>query len=186
MSIENDKIMNLADGKVLYDDLRTRHNNSDTYVTPEEFGAVGDGSTNDTTALQNCINYARTNNRAVRGYKTYKTTSALTVSGSYMDIFIKNISYTGNANALIVRGSYHRLRFDGIYCNSGGGVIYKADSGSIMRNVFVANRIYCANGHCLELQQTESYGIYYNTFNIRDVNTDNGNCYHQHEHHCRD
>ena len=35
------------------------------YVTPEMFGAVGDGETDDTTAVQNAINHCQTNNSYV-------------------------------------------------------------------------------------------------------------------------
>lgn len=49
-----------------------------SFSSPEVFGAIGDGLTNDTTALQNCIN---ANKNIIFGYgKTYRITSTLTIS----------------------------------------------------------------------------------------------------------
>ena len=48
------------------------------YVYPEDFGAVGDGTTNDTTALQNAINTGR--DVYLAAGKTYLHTTALSVT----------------------------------------------------------------------------------------------------------
>lgn len=50
-------------------------------VTPEDYSAAGDNSTDDTTALQNAINGAITNNAVliIPDGKTYRTTSALSI-----------------------------------------------------------------------------------------------------------
>ena len=48
--------------------------------TPEAYGAVGNGTTDDTTALQACITAAAAaHGRVALGPKLYKTTAALTV-----------------------------------------------------------------------------------------------------------
>jgi len=50
-------------------------------VSVKDFGAIGDGTTNDTTAIQNAINYAGTVNGATVYFPTgtYKVTSTLTM-----------------------------------------------------------------------------------------------------------
>ena len=52
-----------------------------TYTTPEAFGAKGNNDADDTTAINNCIAYAYANNIAVRGYKQYKITQPIVISG---------------------------------------------------------------------------------------------------------
>lgn len=58
-----------------------------TYVTFEQFGAVGDGITDDTTAIKNAITFANENNRGVSALpRNYKITDTITVP-------IDNIKY---------------------------------------------------------------------------------------------
>lgn len=56
-----------------------------TWVTPEMYGAVGDGVTNDTVALQTCFSDTLNKGLAVnfQANKTYLITSALDASGVY-------------------------------------------------------------------------------------------------------
>lgn len=58
------------------------------YVTPEMYGAVGDGSTDDATALQNAIN---TGSLVLLGNKNYRISSPLT--------FTNNVRITGSGNS---------------------------------------------------------------------------------------
>ncbi|RLM25320.1 hypothetical protein BIY29_07350 [Brenneria alni] len=54
-----------------------------TYVTPEMFGAVGDGITDDTSAIQSAIEYLKTDSSkyAIIGHRDYVISSSLSVSG---------------------------------------------------------------------------------------------------------
>ncbi len=65
------------------------------YVYPEDFGAVGDGTTDDTTALQACISsLATSHGTVILSAKTYKVTAVLTVP-SYVNIEgISNVDST--------------------------------------------------------------------------------------------
>lgn len=70
----------VANYSALYADFQNRIINLEkktNYVTPEEFGAIGDGVNNDTIAMQNAINYASEENvdLVVRG--SYRITSTL-------------------------------------------------------------------------------------------------------------
>ena len=59
------------------------------YVTPEGFGATGDGGDDDTVPVINSINYAVTNKKAWRGTKKYRMTSSQVInlpSGSTLDM----------------------------------------------------------------------------------------------------
>lgn len=54
---------------------------TNNFVTPEQYGAVGDGSTNDYTALQNAINSGKV---VFLGRKVYKTNTSLTLPSGAM------------------------------------------------------------------------------------------------------
>ena len=59
-----------------------------TYVTFEQFGAVGDGVTDDTTAIKNAIAFAAENNRGVSALpRTYKITDTITVDVTKIKYF---------------------------------------------------------------------------------------------------
>ena len=64
------------------DELENNFNLSKRYITLEQFGAIGDGITNDTTAIQNALNYAVENQCLLtcNGKKTFLTTG-LNVNG---------------------------------------------------------------------------------------------------------
>lgn len=52
------------------------------YLTPEMYGAVGDGITDDTEAIQDCIDDAILNRKILLGTKNYKITSTVTITTS--------------------------------------------------------------------------------------------------------
>jgi len=73
------------------------------YVYPEDFGAAGDGTTNDTTALQNAINTGR--DVYLAAGKTYLHTTALSVTTNYQWVGGPGILKTSGAiNSVTVGG----------------------------------------------------------------------------------
>lgn len=78
---------------------------STQFVTPEQFGAVGDGSTNDQAALQSCVDAGKP---CFIGLKNYRTTTSVTLSDNAKIIgagFGSIISTTSNISVLVVAGS---------------------------------------------------------------------------------
>ena len=74
------------------------------YVYPEDFGAAGDGTTNDTTALQNAINTGR--DVYLAAGKTYLHTTALSITTNYQWLGGPGILKTSGAiNSVNVGGS---------------------------------------------------------------------------------
>lgn len=63
-------------------------------ISPEDFGAVGDGVTDDTVALQNCINYAQTSGIAILLNNKYLVSQ--NASTGYCLLVTSRITMTGN------------------------------------------------------------------------------------------
>lgn len=89
------------------------------YVTPEQFGAKGDGKTDDTTAITRMLAYANTNNISIQADKTYLISSLLNLSGvRWVGGTLKGLGGT-QINATSV--SFQRVTFDGCYIKMQGG-----------------------------------------------------------------
>lgn len=100
------------------------------WVTPEMFGATGDGTTDDSTALQNAINYVGSNSNVgiQLGYnKSYRVGTVLTIVSN---IFIKGcgasskIKTTGNVQFTDITGSnntFLNIAFEGAVAGGSGG-----------------------------------------------------------------
>lgn len=96
------------------------------YVTPEMFGAVGDATADDSTPLQDAIDYAVANNVAMRAFGHYKTMSPIVIETELANMYIHDIDYRGDGGAaLILRGGYNYIRVDRIYTyfSTGAGFV---------------------------------------------------------------
>lgn len=95
----NTTIINAA-----YVDIKT------PFVTPEQYGAVGDGSTNDLTALQNAVNSGY---KILLGNKTYKIAGTLSVTANTHlegQGYISTISSTTNTYVINVTGAHNTFK----------------------------------------------------------------------------
>lgn len=97
-----------------------------TYYTPEMFGAKGDGVTDDTTAIQTCLNKIADNKGAILMTGNYFITSPVTISGAEIKILGNgNITYIGDDYAIkIHKCTDATLFFGSIYSNAGGGILF--------------------------------------------------------------
>ena len=163
----------VQDGSISYVKLA---DNVKNYVTPEMFGAAGDGVADDTIAVQNCINAAVTAKKPVRGFNVYKTTSPLTITANILDLVIERISYTGNECGVIISGSYNTIRIGSLYCSGGKGIIMRRTSSQTCSwNKINVTRLF-ATGHAVDFDTNDQL-ILYNTFDIRYIKSDTGNCF---------
>lgn len=141
------------------------------YITPEMFGAVGDGVADDTTYVRNCISSAITNGKTVRGYNTYKITQPLTIdTNNQFDIHLQNLYYTGNDAAVYLSGVGIHFTFNAIE-SAGKGIVLQAINGSCYRHVIEGVSLNTTNDSIYINDHT-----YYSTFRIRRVNSVSGNC----------
>lgn len=92
------------------------------YVTPEMFGAKGDGISDDTEAIQKCLD---NENRYKFLSGKYKINSSIIVNGNKKNIQATTsiINYTGNDSAVIIKGCTDSdIHFGSIYARSGNGI----------------------------------------------------------------
>ena len=69
-------------------------------IKPEDYGAVGDGTTDDTTAIQNCLNAAHSERKIVLFTQTYKVTTRITIyGGTHIIGYGAKIKYTHNPSS---------------------------------------------------------------------------------------
>lgn len=89
------------------------------FITPEQFGAKGDGVTDDTTALINTVAYASSNNIQVRADKNYKFSSSVAMSG--VRWFGGTFTGTGGTMISTINCWFENTRFDKCYVKMLGG-----------------------------------------------------------------
>lgn len=100
------------------------------YVTPEMFGAVGDGVTDDTSAIQNAIYYAKNNNKGIYGGRTYYTLKTIIFDGfNILNAVFNKIKYGGTGNAILITNcSRSKFEFYDITASNGSCIKYFSDS----------------------------------------------------------
>lgn len=155
------------------------------YVTPEEFGAKGDGVTDDLEAFNKCVTTAKDKNLNIKALQTYNISSTLTINGSYKDIEINKIicsSTTQPAIALIGTGNNISIRYIdakyeaiqiqddanaqfyantirlGIIKVTGDAIVWN-NSRSAYQNTFYFSSVRCGSaGSCFEQEKYANHG----------------------------
>lgn len=153
------------------------------YLSPEMFGAYGDGSHDDTQAILNCVSASRIDQYKalpIRGYNTYKISSPIEFSGRNNNVYIHNISYIGSDAAVILHGMQSNFEFDNIEAIANGspvGIrITTTQNEGFSANTVKCNRIF-ARGNCVEFINATQNVIYYGTFTFCFQSTIDGNIF---------
>ena len=127
-----------------------------TTITPQMFGCVGDGVTDDTVNFQNCINYAIQNKSLITSNrnKTYKLSNELIINGVVnIDLQDSTLLATHSGSVITVNhrsvNTYNgQLKNIIIDCN------YSAEKGI---NIVYSQRRYFQN---ISIKNVKQYGIY--------------------------
>jgi hypothetical protein len=160
-------------------------------VNAKEFGATGDGVTDDYAALNAAFTRARSSNQVAvyvpRG--TYLLSRTLNISnvsligaGGIATHFKRKTPFAGGSILRIddttggsgsVMGRYERFRVDGNRSAGGPAVAGLWLEGVVLHNTFDTIQLHEMNGSCLVLNDTTSGRPSQNTFiNIRNINSD--------------
>lgn len=96
-----------------------------TYITPEDFGAFGDGSTDDSTAISECLEAASQTGKMVIMAGRYFITSPITITQSGLEIICNDIVYNGTDCAVKIVGRENKIKIHSITSN-GIGLAFEA------------------------------------------------------------
>lgn len=150
------------------------------YLTPEMYGAVGDGSTDDSIAIQNCINDAITKELPVRGFNIYATTQPINIVAKYLNLYIHEIIYSGDNVAVILTGRYNIINIDEIdaYDSTGCGfrLATTEEREAIYNEIHIGYIASYGNGIEYLNLYGESQGLYYNKLYVNQLYSRNANC----------
>lgn len=132
------------------------------YITPEMFGAVGDGVTDDTIAIKKTITFAKENGKSIYGIGTYYIIDTIIFDGfNYLSVTFYNIIYVGIKNAiLITNSSLSEFNFFYIRANNGSCIKYFSDSnkGNRVSYTSLKFRMLNAKEKCIYLEIGENDG----------------------------
>lgn len=111
------------------------------YVTPEMFGAVGDGETDDTLAIQNASDYSQSNNIALVCPNKYLISNTITFINS--TIIDGEIIYSGNATAIVIDAGtvYGKLYKINLKCKDVSTTTLGVKVINSMNNIFEFNYV---------------------------------------------
>ena len=169
-----------ANTKQYVDNLSFDINELLTYITPEGFGAVGDGVADDTIAVQECITYGIANRKFVKGFNKYKITSPIVMDGDNWDIELNNVIYTGADTAIKIGGRFNKLTFDEITATSTGakGISFIASSQSNpdTNRIRIYGNSITSDKECINYTPTSGYYILYTVLTIKRMYSYNGDC----------
>lgn len=138
-----------------------------TYVTFEQFGAVGDGVTDDTTAIKNAIAFATENNRGVSALpKNYHITDTITVNIDRLKYFVCPGKFLANITdkpCLHFIDNTDKQTYATIVCNVDGG------------NGF-GGYVFPANNEDYQFNELPMVGIKLSNVNRSYINVSASNC----------
>lgn len=126
-----------------YIEHMTRNAKGDTatYLTPEAFGAIGDGYADDTSAIKSCLDAAITTNQTVIMAKKYLITTPLDITHTGLDVIANEIIYNGDDAAIKISGQKNTFKIHSITSNA-IGITFRADNDiQVMYNVIDINSL---------------------------------------------
>ena len=134
-------------------------------ITPEMYGAVGDGSTDDSAAIQAAINAAGSNAVVYMAKKTYAISTGLILNQKSGRLVCDGtIAYSGTDAAVSVRHSYMHIQIFAINAPNGTGLRLDASGHTVETNEIHVERI-TGSKVGLHLYTNNSGALYYIQYN---------------------
>lgn len=147
------------------------------YVTPEMFGAVGDGVTDDLAAVQAALDGAQELNLPMRATRSYFVTGSIVIR-SNMDVQINSVICTATGAAVQINGENTRVSIRSIKA-SGVGLELLADGNRCLYNEIDVQKI-ISGSDCILLYNTNKGAIASNSirFKLLQAGGDGYSCIH--------
>lgn len=146
-----------------------------TYITPEDFGAFGDGSTDDSEAIMECINVASQTGKMVIMAGQYFTTSPIIITQSGLEIICNDIVYNGTDCAIKIQGQRNHFKIHSITSNGVGIGFYGNGTKMTTHNNIEVNTI-TSKSHGIAFY-LGSVVIYQNTIRFDLISANGSGCY---------
>lgn len=146
-----------------------------TYLTPEDFGALADGATDDSEAIAECLEQASVLKQTVLMAKKYYITAPIEIKQNGLNIIANDIVYDGTDTAIKISGQNNTLKVHQI--TSGGiGISYRADGGKIVKHNDVDINTINTVSHGIVFYNGLK-GIYQNTVKFNYIKAGGAGCY---------
>lgn len=159
----------------LHDYIQTLNSeHSAVYVTPEEFGAAGDGAADDSDAIAACLESANETGRMVAMTAKYFVTRPIVVSYNGLDITANTIVYRGGDCAVKIAGQQNTIKIHTI-TSDGVGVSFYTEQRETLNNQLDVNTIQSAS-HGIVFYRGYA-GIYQNTIRFSLIKAGGAGCY---------
>ena len=149
------------------------------YLSPEMYGAVGDDSTDDSAAIQACIDDAIAQHRPVRAFGRYRTASPIVIDGSSLDMYFNYIRYTGATNAVTIAGFGHKLFFGTLYAMSTGAKCIKIiDPATIdaTERLVLEGMYWYSSGVCVEITCVSPKMMFFFVIRVKSISSSTSDC----------
>lgn len=155
----------------IYEYIDYRTNNADgkaiTYLTPEAFGAIGDGDSDDTNAINLCLTVAASTGQSIVMARKYNITSPIELKQGGLNVDINDIVYTGMDAAIKISSMHNNIKVRSI-TSSGIGISFRADNNvAVLYNNVDVNSI-AAKSHGIVFYNGLK-GIYQNTIRFNKI-----------------
>lgn len=107
-----------------------------SYLTPEDFGAKGDGITDDREAIALCLEQAAISKQTVLMAKKYLVLTPIEIKQDGLNIIANDIVYSGTDTAIKINGSKNTLNIHSVI-SSGVGISFAG--GDVVKSVVYNN-----------------------------------------------
>ena len=146
-----------------------------TYLTPEDFGAFGDGSTDDSTAIADCLEAASQFGKMVIMAGRYFITSPITITHSGLEIICNDIVYSGADCAVKIIGRENKIKIHSIISNGIGLAFEASGQKSTSYNSIEVNTI-TSQSHGIAFIKATSFA-HQNTVRFELIRAGGSGCY---------
>ena len=146
-----------------------------TYLTPEDFGAIGDGSTDDIEAITMCLEQAKTTKQTVLMAKKYYISSPINIDNGNLNIFINDVVYTGTDCAVKISSAYNTVKIHSIVSSGVGLGFCASGTANVVYNMVEVNNITSAS-HGIGFYTTPK-NLHQNTVHFGYIKAGGTDCY---------